>query len=120
MTSVFNLFTSEMKFPFDRFEDFVTCAWKNYYTGRLSISETPCRRHENTRITFGKINIRYNINESLKQFTFSLTYLPTHTYIYIPAFLFMRQRVIMQKFSMAPYTRQNIRGQIYGGPFRNL
>lgn len=33
MTNVFNLFTSEMKFPFDRFEDFVTCAWKNYYTG---------------------------------------------------------------------------------------
>lgn len=79
--------------------------------------------YENTRIsvTFRKINIRrYNVNGSLKQFTFSLTYLPIYTHIYIAVFLFMRQRVIMQKFSMAPYTRQNIRGQIYGGPFRNL
>lgn len=115
MTSVFNLFTSEMKFPFDRFEDFVTCAWKNYYIGRLRISETPCRRHENTRITFGKINIRYNINESLKQFTFSLTYLPTHTHIYIYTSVFVYAtarnyaKVFHGSVHAAKYTRTNLR-----------
>lgn len=115
---MFSLFISEMKFSFDG----IKISVRNLYTEKLygkgmqeGISETP----------FRKINIRrYNMNGSLKQFTFSLTYLPTHlyihTYIYITVFLFMRQRVIMQKFSMGPYTRQNIRGQIYGGPFRNL
>lgn len=113
---MFSLFISEMKFSFDG----IKISVRNLYTEKLygkgmqeGISE------------FRKINIRrYNMNGSLKQFTFSLTYLPTHlyiyTYIYITVFLFMRQRVIMQKFSMGPYTRQNIRGQIYGGPFRNL
>lgn len=115
---MFSLFISEMKFSFDG----IKISVRNLYTEKLygkgmqeGISETP----------FRKINIRrYNMNGSLKQnflpYVPAYTFIHIYIYIYITVFLFMRQRVIMQKFSMGPYTRQNIRGQIYGGPFRNL
>lgn len=108
---MFSLFISEMKFSFDG----IKISVRNLYTEKLygkgmqeGISETP----------FRKINIRrYNMNGSLKQFTFSLTYLPTHlyiyTYIYNSVFVYATARNYAKVFHgsvhAAKYTRTNLR-----------